>query len=204
VYKQAYDLDVRNEAKQNFAYIINKFGIPNIVVEIGALYGITAIHLTENLVKLNSNYTHYCIDPFENKDGEIKEDLNEVYKDFKANVKKCAYGKHIKLIKDYSHNGLIKLKNDNIKPELIYIDGDHKASTVLSDLVLSFDLLIPGGVIICDDSVDFVHRENNKADPQMSPRMAVEAFIMCNWNNITPLALPNGFQTAFIKKSKLF
>ena len=68
-------------------------------------------------------------------------------------------------------------------------------------LVLSFDILAPGGMIVCDDSISWKYKDKNgNEDPQMSPRMAVESFIMCNWSKIEPFSLPSGHQTAFIKK----
>jgi predicted O-methyltransferase YrrM len=201
VYKAKYDVDVQGLTKQNLAYIINKAGIPNTTIEIGSFYGLTSLYLADNLAPLNKDYQHICIDPYKNKGGEIQEDLEEVYTDFKSNVKLSKYGKHIRLIRDFSFNALIKLSKEECKPQLIYIDGDHVASTVLEDLVLSFNLLVPGGVILCDDSVDWMHKDKDgKADPQMSPRMAVDSFIMCNWNRLYPLKVPHGNQTAFVKR----
>lgn len=201
MYKAKYDVDAKGYTKQNLAYIINQAGIPDTTIEVGSFYGLTSLYLADNLAPLNANYQHICIDPYKNKGSEIQEDLQEVYVDFKNNVKLSKHGKHIRLIRDFSINALMKLTKEQCKPQLIYIDGDHVASTVLEDLVLCFNLLVPGGVILCDDSVDWVHKDKNeRADPQMSPRMAVESFIMCNWNRLTPLKVPHGHQTAFIKK----
>jgi hypothetical protein len=33
----------------------------------------------------------------------------------------------------------------------------------------------------------------------MSPRMAIEMFIACNWEKLEPIELPHSGQTAFMK-----
>jgi hypothetical protein len=40
---------------------------------------------------------------------------------------------------------------------------------------------------------------NGFAAPHMSPRMAVESFLQCNWNKIKIVKLPNSSQTALLK-----
>lgn len=83
---------------------------------------------------------------------------------------------------------------------MIYIDGDHRASQVLIDIVLSWQLLNIGGMILCDDSTDWKYEdEKGYAPAQMSPRMAIESFINCNWDKIKVIRMPNASQTAFIK-----
>ena len=41
--------------------------------------------------------------------------------------------------------------------------------------------------------------KNNTYSAQMSPRMAVEMFMQCNWHKVEILNLPDGSQTAFRK-----
>lgn len=53
--------------------------------------------------------------------------------------------------------------------DIIYVDGSHDASDVLSDIVLSFELLKVGGVLILDDytmpeQIDVLHRPKNAID----------------------------------------
>ena len=84
---------------------------------------------------------------------------------------------------------------------MLIIGDSFRIGLLRYDIVLSFDILAPGGMIVCDDSVSWKYRDKRgNEDPQMSPRMAVESFIMCNWSKIEPFGLPSGHQTAFIKK----
>lgn len=57
--------------------------------------------------------------------------------------------------------------------DLIYVDGSHWAWDALPDIVLSWELLTVGGVLIVDD----VHRIVHRAKPLVRP--AAEAFEHC-------------------------
>lgn len=195
-----YDLDPDGQKLKNFEYIISRFGYPEAVVEIGCYYGKTTSQLVHMIAPRNPNLTYYAIDPFDTS-IDVGEDLEMIHDMFIKNLEHFAFKNNIIFYREKSFDSLIKLRNNKVTPQLIYIDGDHTAGTVLNDLVLSFDILTPGGVIVCDDSVVWKYKDKNGIeDPQMSPRMAVETFLMCNWSKIELLHLPNGCQTAFIKK----
>lgn len=202
-YECKWDIDLKDRVKNNFAFIINELGLPSRTVEVGSYYGITSMWLTETLGPLNPNLTHYCIDPYSTS-LDVGENLTEVYEAFQRNIKRNPYGHLIKHLRMRSYDGLLKLRADNVRPQLIFIDGDHTAPTVLEDLVLSFEMLELGGVIICDDSVDWVYKQDTPVPAvQMSPRIAVDMFVACNWHRITPIVLPFGHQTAFMKRAEL-
>ena len=195
-----HDMDPDNHTIINFDYIFKTFGLPRVVAEIGCYYGKTTSTIVNRLAPYIPNLQYYAIDPFSTS-VDVGEDLEEVYQIFIKNLNTFPYKDNIIFLRENSFDALVKLRNNKVSPQLIYIDGDHTAGTVLSDIVLSFDILAPGGVIICDDSVVWKYKDKNGIeDPQMSPRMAVESFIMCNWSKIKPISLPNGYQTAFIKK----
>jgi predicted O-methyltransferase YrrM len=58
--------------------------------------------------------------------------------------------------------------------DLIYIDGSHEAKDVLTDLVLAYHMLKPGGFIICDD---YMWRQNT--NPLSSPKLGIDSFYNC-------------------------
>lgn len=199
-YECVWDIDPKNEIKNNIAFIVNSFGIPLRTLEIGSYYGLTTMWLVETLGPLCPDLAHYCIDPYTTS-MDVGENLTDVYAAFQRNIKKNPYGHLINHLRMRSYDGLLKLRADNIRPQLIFIDGDHTAPVVLEDLVLSFELLETGGVIICDDSVDWVYQGDTPVPAaQMSPRMAVEMFVACNWHRLKPIVLPHGHQTAFVKR----
>ena len=57
------DFNYGGGAKQNIGHIINKFGVPNTIVEIGVFEGGTTFWLSDELVKYNPNTKIYAIDP---------------------------------------------------------------------------------------------------------------------------------------------
>lgn len=185
-------------AKQNLAYIINKFGIPNTIVEIGVFEGGTTFWMSNAIGDLNPNLKIYAIDPHVGS-SDMSEDPNVTYANFVGNLDENK-NKNVQYIRKFSEDGLIDLINDGVHAQIVYVDGDHKAGEVLTDLVLAFKILVAGGVMLCDDAVDWQYTDKNgTTSAQMSPRMAIETFMMCNWHKIKPLALPNTGQTAFIK-----
>jgi predicted O-methyltransferase YrrM len=129
----------------------------------------------------------------------MSEDFNVIKQNFLDNLA-TNKNNNITYIQKHSTDGLIDLINNNVKAEFMYIDGDHKASEVLTDLVLAWKILQVGGIILCDDTTTWRYTDKNGTQAaQMSVRMAVEMFIQCNWHKLNILNIPDGSQTAFIK-----
>lgn len=182
----------------NLTYLINKYGVPSSVIEIGVFEGATTLWISDNLTPHNPNLKIYAIDPHIGS-NDMTEDFTVIRQTFVDNLQLNQY-KNIEYIQKHSKTGLIDLINRNVEAELIYIDGDHKASEVLTDLVLTWQLLKVGGVILCDDTTTWRYIDKNQTESaQMSVRMAVEMFIQCNWHKVRILNLPDNSQTAFIK-----
>ncbi|WP_197454673.1 class I SAM-dependent methyltransferase [Stieleria varia] len=55
--------------------------------------------------------------------------------------------------------------------DFIYVDGDHRADAVLTDLTLCWPLLRPGGVLICDDY------QHSAVEP--CTKLGIDAFFSC-------------------------
>lgn len=190
-----YDLDPQNHNYTNFMHIFKTYGVPCKIVEVGAYAGATTTKLINVIGPIIDNLEYVVIDPYSTS-LDIKEDLEKIHRVFLDRVNGSPFGRCVKLYRETSFDGLIRLRNEGFKAQLIYIDGDHTASTVLSDLVLSFDILEKGGVIVCDD----VGTWKYNSDPQMSPKMAVDNFLMCNWSKLNIIELPVAHnQIAFIK-----
>lgn len=192
------DFDPQKRVLDNFSFIVNTFGVPSTIIEIGTFEGLTSLWMSDNLTPHNKNLKIYTIDPHVGSD-DMSDDFNIVKTNFEHNISVCV-NKNINHINKFSSKGLVDLINTDVSAELIYIDGDHKASTVLSDLVMSWKLLKVGGVIVCDDATNWKWRNaDGSCSVEMSPRMAIETFIQCNWNKLDVIVLPHGIQTAFIK-----
>ena len=198
MYNFTMDFNCGRGAVTNIAHFINSHGIPNTIIEIGVFEGSTTFWLADQLTPHNPNLKIYAVDPHVGS-NDMTEDFNEVQKNFVHNLNECQY-KNVTYLQKHSQDGLIDLINQQVKAELIYIDGDHKASEVLTDLVLSWKLLHVGGIMLCDDTTTWRYTDRNGTESaQMSVRMAVEMFIQCNWHKLRILSIPDGTQTAFMK-----
>ena len=60
--------------------------------------------------------------------------------------------------------------------DLVFVDGSHQASDVLTDAVISFQLLRIGGLMIFDDYLWGLHLESNQ-DPLGVPKQGIDAFL---------------------------
>ena len=185
-------------------FILTKIPTPKVVIEIGVFEGYFTFNMTGMLAPKNKDYVHYAIDPYgEASDVLTKNRIDEAEQNFISHLNQFEYKDNIKFLKKNSWDALIELYNLGVRADLIYVDGDHKASTVLNDMVLGFKLLNIGGAMLCDDSVSWCYTEKNGVKPlDYSPRLAVDGFIHCNWGIVDPLILPNGYQTAFIKRGE--
>lgn len=192
------DFNCGRGAVTNIANFINTYGVPNSIIEIGVFEGSTTFWMADQLTPHNPNLKIYAVDPHVGS-NDMTEDFSLVQQNFEHNLKECQY-KNVTYIRKHSQDGLIDLINQGVEAELIYVDGDHKAGEVLTDLVLSWKLLKVGGIILCDDTTTWRYTDSNGTESaQMSVRMAVEMFIQCNWHKVRILQLPDSTQTAFMK-----
>lgn len=182
-------------------HIIKEVGVPKTVVEIGVFQGYCTFNMTAMIASKIPEYKHIAIDPFDNSHDLDDTTIQEAYEKFKSNLEVFPLKHNIEFKRTNSWDGLMELLNRKIEVDMVYIDGDHRASGVLEDLILSYRLVKLGGVILCDDSTNWVHTDRNKEKmAQYSPRLAVDSFIHCNWHKIELMNLPNCWQTAFIKR----
>jgi len=147
---------VINFCKKNFKREIN-------VIEIGARYGDSSEVIMKNLNV--SNY--YIIDPYESYEEYSIDGFNEVLKKNKnifENTKKKLNNMfsrvNITFYKNYSNDKNIINNFENESIDLIFIDGNHEYSYVLSDLENYYPKLKKNG-IICGDDFFMRHYEND-------------------------------------------
>ncbi|CAI2176953.1 7768_t:CDS:1 [Funneliformis geosporum] len=139
------------------------------VLEIGIFEGRSTIWILEELFK-NPESKLISIDTFERIFAD-----NDNETTFRENIKESGKANQIEILKDYSFNVLVKLNYEKkMKFDFIYIDGSHVSCDVLSDAVLSWNLLREGGIMIFDDyEWDYFEEETN------NPRIAIDSFLRC-------------------------
>ena len=156
-------------------------GKPDIhALEIGSYEGLSAIWQLNNILT-HPTATITCIDIFED---EVIEDR------FDRNIEATEVTHKVRKLKGSSE---IMLRNLILeKYDYVYIDGNHLAKWVLSDAVLSWDLIKPGGLIIFDDYHMLINKPESYAPTGMdvidnylwkrkarniSPKIAIDSFI---------------------------
>jgi predicted O-methyltransferase YrrM len=165
-------------------------------LEIGSYEGASACYLIRTLGQKAALEIH-CIDSWQ---GGIEHqaagcDMQTVEANFHRNsriaIESCPHPVELVVHKGYSDNCLVALLNDKKKGyfDFVYIDGSHQAPDVLSDAVLCFHLLRPHGVMVFDDYLWHEGSADGK-DPLRCPKMAIDAFINCNFRKLRIISAP--------------
>ena len=140
-------LGVINYFNDNYK-TINKDKI--IVLEIGSYAGISLIHL----VKAIQHSIGYGIDMWENyNENQLLESMDNlsVESSFHRNVERSGMKDRVFGIKSNSTDKLLEYVKSGFKADFIYVDGSHMLLDCYSDLVLSWEILEKGGVLVIDD-----------------------------------------------------
>lgn len=138
-------------------------------IEIGSYEGRGTCWLLDNILT-SSSATITCLDTWQGGYEHNKNYMSIVEERFINNTKEHL-GK-LKIIKDTSYNGLLKLQNNIEYYDFIYIDGGHTMKDVLQDAILSFPLIKKGGIIAFDD-----YQWSLNEPVHMRPQQGVNAFV---------------------------
>jgi predicted O-methyltransferase YrrM len=91
---------------------------------------------------------------------------------FRRNLALSGASERVTVIKGRSQTELRELALQSF--DLVYIDGSHATRDVLTDLVLSWDLLREDGLLVLDD---YLWGKGKKWPRDLRPQFAIEAFI---------------------------
>jgi predicted O-methyltransferase YrrM len=167
-----------------FKYFMMKLFKDFKYLEIGSFEGNSAIFVSSNFPE--SKIT--CVDPWANYEENKNSDMLNIEKIFDKNIQNF---KNIKKIKKTSENFFITNKE---MYNFIYIDGYHKYEYVLKDCLSSWEILSPGGFLVCDDYIwDFY-----KKDIKLNPCFAINEFLRIKNKEVKVLLVSNS--QIFIKK----
>lgn len=167
---------------------------PSRMLEVGSYEGRTACFMIDTCAAERDIELH-CVDTW---GGGVEHDANAmpvVERRFDANIAKaCAAASHrvdFHKHKALSSEALVTLLAEGRREsfDLIYVDGSHQAPDVLSDAVLSFQLLRVGGVLIFDDYLWSMH-EAGKQDFYQLPKPAIDAFVNIYQRKLGVIAAP--------------
>ena len=171
---------------------------PKIFLEVGVFHGVTARNVCELLNKIHGkDFKYVGLDLFE----ESSENVSEVIPNTKfSNPLKNLYFNYIKrqnpysleavedLLKKFKNNvSLIKGNSNNIlkkidmsKIDYVFLDGGHEYQTVKNDLNSCKEVIINGGIVLCDD-YDLTYAPGvKKAIDEFSSDNDFKCSILCN------------------------
>jgi len=160
--------------------LIPKFA-PARFLEIGSYEGRSACHTIETYTAQRAIELH-CVDTWEGGVEHDKSTMSDVERRFDKNVAlaqtKAKNPAMIVKHKKLSHLALADLiaSRQLGKFDVIYIDGSHQAPDVLTDCVLSYQLLRNGGLMMFDDYL-WSMEDMGKQDSFNMPKPAIDAFL---------------------------
>ena len=166
------------------------------VLEVGSYEGASACYLIRKLAAKAALEIH-CVDTwagsveFEGADIDMEAVEGRFHRNTALCIARSVFPVRLEIHKDRSDACLARLLTEKQKGyfDLVYIDGSHQASDTLSDAVLGFHLLRPGGIMVFDD---YLWREgpDGRNNPAQTPKMAIDAFINCNFHKVRIISAP--------------
>lgn len=97
--------------------------------------------------------------------------ISGIYDRFRHNIRISGGEDRVTIVKKSSATALYGLTPASY--DLVYVDGDHHAFAALRDIVMSWGLLRPGGVLLIDDYGGGCDQDS---DPLDLPTLAVDIF----------------------------
>ncbi len=134
--------------KTSTIFLKNKFKKKKnlIAIEIGTLRG----ESTEFLLKENPNIKRvYCVDPYSDDFFSGGKSVSSYFKEAKKRLSK--FGDKIVFVRKTSNDAINFFKKKKIKPDFIYIDGDHSFKQTKKDMENYFKILKKGGILAGHD-----------------------------------------------------
>lgn len=147
---------------------------PKMTLEIGFAYGFSTVFFLAG-IKSNNIGSHVVMDPFE---------LTDWHGIGLKKVEELKMDSFFRFLPEFDFNGLPNLAKENLRFDVIFVDGDHRFDFVLMDFTLSDYVIANNGYIIFHDIwmpsikkvVEFIKK--NRSDYQVyeeipSPQMII-------------------------------
>jgi predicted O-methyltransferase YrrM len=179
-------------------YLIHLAHQPEInVLEIGSWEGMSACWLLDNILTHESSRIT-CIDTFEGSlEHKVEYDDNyikSVEERFDFNISQTNVSEKVIKIIGNSQDVMRSLPFNHY--DILYIDGSHLATDVLTDAVLGWGLIKVGGLIIFDD-YDF--QFDDSVDAGQETKIGIDAFLKVFFKKIN--IIDRGHQVILQKTS---
>jgi len=140
-------------------------------LEIGSYKGDATEKMLVHLCN-NPKSKVYAVDTWAGSPEYPNMDFSLIEKEFDERIHKTKKNNQLIKMKMMSSKALIKLIQDKIMFDFIYIDASHEAKDVMKDAVLSWEILKEGGIIIFDD-----YQWDKLKEEYSRPKLAIDCFI---------------------------
>jgi hypothetical protein len=146
--------------------------LPARVIEVGSWEGRSALFFMNYLPRSKL----VCIDTFEGSEEHrahpeaFANDLPEIERRFDANL--APFAGRIEKRKANSAVALAEFGIDGRRFDIAYIDGSHASADVYGDGVLTWSMLVPGGIMIFDD-----YEWEYMPEPRSNPKLGIDSFL---------------------------
>jgi predicted O-methyltransferase YrrM len=157
----------------NWVKLLGRYrGVAARVIEVGSWEGRSALFFLNYLPHCKL----VCVDTFQG--SEEHKTNQEAFADalpgiearFDANL--AAFVDRLEKIKASSAVALAELGIEGRRFDIAYIDGSHRAADVYSDGVLTWSILVRGGIMIFDD-----YEWSDIPEPHRSPKLGIDRFL---------------------------
>jgi glycosyltransferase involved in cell wall biosynthesis/predicted O-methyltransferase YrrM len=156
------------------------------ILEVGTFTGTGLIHL----MKLLPGSTGEVIDPWKNYVEFPEMKYLNIQESFMRNLKQVQIEDRVTIYKAESQKKLVDFVREQMAFHLIMVDGSHYALDTFANLILSWDLLLPGGLLIIDDynlGSDTLNYSYSCPSEFAVPKQAVDRFIELYRSNMKVL-----------------
>jgi predicted O-methyltransferase YrrM len=157
----------------NWAKLLGPWrGVAARIMEIGSWEGRSALFFLNYLPRARL----VCIDTFAGGEehqadpNTVAHHLPEIEQRFDANV--AAFKDRIEKIKAPSTTALAELGLDGRRFDIAYVDGSHRAVDVYSDGILTWPLIVHGGLLIFDD-----YQWEYMPETLSNPKQGIDSFL---------------------------
>lgn len=140
-------------------------------LEIGSYKGDATEKMLVHLLT-NPKSRVYAVDTWAGSPEYPNMDFSLIEKEFDERMKKTGKDNQLIKMKMLSSKALMKLIQDKIMFDFIFIDASHEAKDVMLDAVLSWEILKEGGIIIFDD-----YQWDKLKEEYSRPKLAIDSFI---------------------------
>ncbi len=136
--------------------------------EVGSYEGRSAVWFVDNILT-GEGCSMSCFDPWEPYADKLGDDFDAIEDRFDAN---CAACQRPAVVRKYIGDSLtLLLRAPRDGYDMVYVDGDHRAASVLADSVMAWRALKVGGLLMWDD---YSWKPDDGGED--APRVAIDAF----------------------------